>query len=255
MQHMPVVFVGHGSPMNALEDNRFTRQWSLLGERLGRPEAILSVSAHWYTQGTRVSDASAPQMIYDMYGFPQALYRVTYPASGSPALAKQVKGLLGDAVQTDGSWGLDHGTWSVLKWIYPKADIPVVQLSVDQDANPEELYKTGRALRSLRDQGVLILGSGNVVHNLSLVSWDSEGGYPWADAFDRYIRDAVLARNDGGVLRYRDAGDSAANAFVTLDHFAPLPVVLGAADEGAKAEVFNDERVMGSLSMTSYVLG
>ncbi len=253
MNRMPTLFIGHGSPMNAIEDNTFSRQWTELGQKLPKPRAILSVSAHWYTLGTAVNSAAAPKMIYDMYGFPEALYRVIYNAPGAPAYAARTRELLGEAVAIDTSWGLDHGSWSVLRRLFPQADVPVFQLSVDSGASPQAHYAMGRALRPLRDEGVLILGSGNVVHNLARVAWNMDGGYPWAETFDRYIMDQVVSRNHDGVLRYRQAGESAELAFRGLDHYAPLLYALGASDDNDRITVFNEACVLGSLSMTSFL--
>lgn len=252
-ERMPALFVGHGSPMNAIEDNRFSREWEALGARLPRPEAILSVSAHWFTAGTKVSDAPALKMIYDMYGFPAELYRVNYPAPGAPEAAREALALLGGAAEADNSWGLDHGSWSVLRRMFPAADIPVFQLSVDRNASMEEHFRLGRLLRPLRDRGVLVFGSGNVVHNLRRVNWDMDGGYPWAEAFDGYIRENVEARRFEDAVRFRQAGDSAPLSVPTPDHFAPLFYVLGAAREEDRLSAFCPECTLGSLSMTGYL--
>jgi 4,5-DOPA dioxygenase extradiol len=249
-QKMPVVFAGHGSPMNAVEDNRFSRGWEALGGELPKPKAILAVSAHWVTEGVRLSSAEKPPMIYDMYGFPEALYRVDYPAPGDPALSRRAAALLGG--EEDGSRGLDHGVWSVLRRMYPAAEIPVVGMSVDAGASPEALFAMGQKLRPLRDEGVLILASGNVVHNLALLDWERPDGWPWADEFDAWVRDRILAGKYADVLRWRGAGACAARAFRTTEHFAPLLVALGAA-EGDDAETRNEARTMGSLSMTCYL--
>ena len=253
MKRMPAIFVGHGSPMNAIEKNQFTAQWEELGTHLIRPQAILSVSAHWFTPGTKVMDSTAPKMIYDMYGFPDELYHIVYAAPGSPGFARQTMDLIGSKASIDNSWGFDHGTWSVLHRIFPKADIPVFQVSVDMHASAEEHYQIGRKLRALRDEGVLILGSGNVVHNLGRIDWNMSGGYPWADEFDRYIKNNILERNDMNVIGYKQAGVSSSLSFSSMDHFAPLLYVLGAAYEDNNISVFNDLRVLGSLSMTSYL--
>lgn len=253
MERMPLLFVGHGSPMNAIEENEFSASWKELGQKLPKPKAILSVSAHWFTRGTLVSDAPKPRMIYDMYGFPEALYKVEYPAPGAPETARKTAELLGGKAGIDTSWGLDHGTWSVLKWLYPKADIPVFQLSVDANASPEEHFVLGQKIKTLREQGVLIFASGNVVHNLGRVNWHAEGGYPWAEAFDGYIQKSILARKYENVIHYKNAGEPAEYAFVTLDHFAPLLYVLGASDENDHITAFNEKCVLGSLSMTSYL--
>lgn len=239
--------------MNAIEDNAFSKKWMELGKQLERPKAILSVSAHWFTQGTRVADAETNRTIYDMYGFPDELYRVAYPAPGAPETARRAMALISRKTQVDNTWGLDHGTWSVLRRIFPKADVPVFQLSVDHNATPREHFEIGRELKALRDEGVLIFGSGNVVHNLGRVNWSMEGGYDWAEDFDRYIRRNVENRELDRVVDYHQAGPSAKQAFPILDHFAPLLYVLGATDEADRATVFNDACVLGSLSMTSYL--
>lgn len=252
---MPVLFVGHGSPMNAIEKNPFTAEWEALAARLPRPEAILCVSAHWFTSGTRIVDLAAPGMIYDMYGFPDALYRVAYAAPGAPETARRTKALLGDAAVLDDTWGFDHGAWSVLCRIYPQADIPVFQLSVDRNAAPATHLALGRKLRALRGEGVLILGSGNIVHNLGRVDWRMDGGYVWAGQFDRYVRDNVLNRSEENILHYERSGVPAGLAFSSPDHFAPFLYALGASDESDSVRVFNEACVMGALSMTSYQFG
>ena len=253
MGRMPTLFIGHGSPMNAIEDNDFSRQWMSLGERLPRPEAILAISAHWFTAHTRVTNASAPKMVYDMYGFPEELYEVVYAAPGAPAFAARVQELLGEVVRVDNSWGLDHGAWSVLRRLYPAADIPVFQLSVDKDAGMEQHYRLGQALAPLREEGVLILGSGNVVHNLARLNWAMEDGYDWAKEFDGYIKKNILTRNDDNVIAYAKAGACADMAFSWPDHFAPLLYALGAAAGTEQVSVLNNRCTLGSLSMTSYV--
>ncbi|HWP52039.1 MAG TPA: 4,5-DOPA dioxygenase extradiol [Clostridia bacterium] len=253
MKKMPVVFVGHGSPMNAIENNPYTAEWEALGQRLSRPKAILSISAHWFTPGTRVMDTESPRMIYDMYGFPDELYRIVYAAPGAPDFARRTQELLGENAAIDNSWGLDHGTWSVLHRVFPKAGIPVFQLSVDQNATPEQHFALGRALAPLREEGVLILGSGSVVHNLTRVDWHNAGGDQWAEAFDRYIYDHVLKRDYDNVVHFERAGESAWLAFYSIDHFAPLLYVLGASADSDCIAAFNNSRILGALSMTSYL--
>ncbi len=256
MQRMPVLFVGHGSPMNAIDNNRFTGGWEALGARIPRPAAILAVSAHWFTPGTRVSDVETPQTVYDMYGFPEALYRIVYGAPGSPHFAHEAKRRIARAAAIDNTWGIDHGAWSVLHRMYPAADIPVFQLSVDRQASTEEHYQVGKELRALRDAGVLIFGSGNIVHNLSKVNWNiDEGGYPWAEEFDGYIKRSILTGRHENAIHYHKAGAAADLAVPILDHYAPLLYVLGASYEEDAVSVFNEGRVMGSLSMTGYLLG
>jgi 4,5-DOPA dioxygenase extradiol len=253
MEKMPAVFIGHGSPMNAIEDNAFTRGWKEIAAAMPRPEAILSVSAHWYTPGTRVMNNAWPRMIYDMYGFPKELYEVIYPAPGAPELAKQTHALLDGMASLDDGWGFDHGTWSVLGVMFPMADIPVVQLSVDRNATPKTHYEIGQRIASLREQGILVLGSGNVVHNLSLVDFDREDGFDWAYEFDAYIHAAISGHKHANVIEYRRAGECAKPAFPSPDHYYPLLTVLGATGESDAASVFNEACVMGSLSMTCYL--
>jgi len=250
---MPALFVGHGSPMNAIEDNEFTRGWEKIALQIPKPKAILSISAHWYTEGTMITDAPQPKMVYDMYGFPDALYEVVYRPKGAPELAQLAKTLITKEVKIDNSWGCDHGTWSVLSKMYPEADIPVFQLSIDGNASAESQFKIGQEISALRDQGILIFGSGNIVHNLSRVSWEMESGYPWAVEFDDYIKDNIIIKQYENVINYKTAGESSQLAFYTPDHFYPLLYVLGAAKEDDQVTVFNDSCTMGSMSMTSYL--
>ncbi|HSN67270.1 MAG TPA: 4,5-DOPA dioxygenase extradiol [Fusibacter sp.] len=252
---MPVIFVGHGSPMNAIENNAFTAEWESLGKRLPRPKAILCVSAHWYTDQTKTADTLEPRMIYDMYGFPQALYELKYPVKGSVELSNQIVDRLGDLVTIDNRWGIDHGTWSVLCKMYPEADIPVVQVSVNSNAPAQTHFDIGRKLADLRNEGILIMGSGNIVHNLSLINWSMAGGYTWAQEFDDYVKMNILNRSYDDVVHYERAGKCAEQAFYTPDHFYPLLYVLGAADKTERIEVFNDKCLMGSMSMTGYLFG
>lgn len=253
MKHMPALFIGHGSPMNAIEDNRFVRQWKSIAEKIPRPEAILSVSAHWYTKGTKIMDEVSPKTIYDMYGFPDELYKIIYNAKGSPNLADKTIKLINRTVEIDNSWGYDHGTWSVLHRMYPNADIPVIQLSVDKNASMQDHYNIGRKLNRLRKDGILIFGSGNITHNLSRVNWQMSGGYDWAEDFDEYIIENIKQQNHDNIIDYKKAGKSADYAVPISDHYAPILYVLGALGENEKVSVFNDECILGSLSMTSYL--
>ena len=252
MKKMPVLFVGHGSPMNAIENNAFTRGWEDLAGKIPKPKAILSVSAHWTSRGTKTSDAVAPQQIYDMYGFPPELYELRYEPAGAPDWARQVQRLVPE-VTIDNSWGIDHGTWSVLCRMYPAADIPVFQLSLARGVPAQRHFELGQQLRSLREQGVLILGSGNIVHNLGRVSWSMDGGFDWALEFDQYIETAICGRHFDAVIDYNRAGESAQHAFNTTEHFDPLLYVLGATDETDLITVFNKACTLGSISMTSYL--
>lgn len=250
---MPVLFVGHGSPMNAIEDNKFVREWQSLTERLTKPNAILSISAHWYTNGTKIMNEEYPETIYDMYGFPDALYKIKYSAKGSPELSDKIIRMLSRPVDIDNSWGYDHGTWSVLHIIYPKADIPLIQLSVDRNASMQEHYNIGQQLASLREEGVLVFGSGNVTHNLGKINWKMDKGYDWAEEFDSYIIKSIKEKNYNNVVDYRKIGKSADYAVPISDHFAPLLYVLGALEDNEKLSVFNDQCIMGSMSMTSFL--
>lgn len=253
-EKIPVLFVGHGSPMNAIENNDYTSGWEEIARKIPKPEAILSISAHWYTNGTKINDADKPEMVYDMYGFPEELYEIVYGVPGAPELAHHTKDLISSEVKVDNTWGIDHGTWSVLHRMYPAAEIPVFQLSIDSNAPAETHFKIGQELSSLREQGVLILGSGNIVHNLSRVNWELEDGYPWADAFDAYIKHKILNRQNQDVINYRSAGESSKLAFSTPEHFYPLLYVLGASGADDTITIFNDSCTLGSISMTSYLI-
>ena len=256
-KRMPVVFSGHGSPMVALDHNHITEEMNRIGneviEKFGKPKAILSVSAHWYTHGSFIQSAQTPKQIYDMYGFPKELYEVRYPVSGCRSLTEDVQSLLGDQVAVNDDWGIDHGTWTVLVHMFPKHDIPVVQLSVNGDIRPEENYAIGKKLTGLRDQGYLIFASGNVVHNLGRVEWDNAHGTSQADAFDEWIKEKVLEKNHQAVIHYQE-GPYSDYAVPTPDHYLPLLYALGAAD-GDDAEVFNNVRNLGSMAMTGYAFG
>lgn len=249
---LPVLFFGHGSPMIALETNATTHIWQTLGERW-QPQAILCISAHWCTRGTAVTAMPAPRTIHDFGAFPQALFDVQYPAPGSPELAQRVQALLAPLVVTlDERWGLDHGTWSVLVKAYPKADVPVVQLSMDITQPPQFHFDVGRRLGALRDEGILVIGSGNVVHNLGRMNWDaSTPPYDWAQRFDDYVRDALVENRPEQLINFADTGRDAQLSVPTPDHYWPLLYVAGARRESDVVS-FPVERVEhGSLSMRS----
>ncbi len=253
---MPLIFVGHGSPMNAIEENEYTQAWRDMAKALPKPKAIIAISAHWYTRGTRIMNELQPKTIYDMYGFPKALYEVAYTPKGEPELAQKAKNLIERETIFDNTWGIDHGTWSVLVKMYPEMDIPVFQISIDGTASPQEHYNIGKNLASLRDEGVLIFASGNVVHNLRLVDWAMEGqGEPFAYDFDNFIRDNILSKNHQAIINYANQGNSAKLSVPTPDHFLPLLYVLGASDETDNVAVYANKCTMGSLSMTSYMIG
>lgn len=256
MSSLPAVFIGHGSPMNTLETNRHTTAWREFGASIERPRAILCVSAHWYVNATLVTAMKKPRTIHDFYGFPQELFDVEYPAPGSPEVAQEVVDALAPiwcGLDTD-SWGLDHGTWSVLAHLWPAADVPVVQLSIDAQKPIEEHLAIGRALNPLRDQGILIVGSGNVVHNLGMIEWsNTNGGATWAHVFDDATRKTMTSdpAQLGSVLTLPEARA----AVPTPDHFLPLAYIAGIADAaGVSARTLLDGYAYGSLSMTSYVV-
>jgi len=256
---MPVVFVGHGNPMNALENNDYTRAWAKLGAALPRPRAVLSISAHWFIGNSAVTVSAAPETIHDFGGFPRELFEVQYPAPGDPELAVRVQALLKPLpVRSDEEWGLDHGTWSVLCKMYPQADIPVVQLSMNEWQGPQDHYDLGKRLAALREEGVLIVGSGNLIHNLHTYAWRREQvePYDWAVDFERRVRELILAGDDQPLVDYENRlGSEAKLAAPTPEHYLPLLYVLGARQQG-EAVTFPVEGVDGgSISMLTVQVG
>lgn len=258
---MPAVFVGHGSPMNGIEQNVFSDTWGQLGSALPRPRGILCVSAHWLTHGTKATAMSSPRMIYDFSGFPPELYEVNYPAPGDPELARlatDTLNVLGPAA-LDHDWGLDHGAWTVLRRMFPEADIPVVQLSIDWDQGSEHHLNLGRQLAKLRDRGILIVGSGNVVHNLGQLVFSTinkpGSGFDWALDFDEAVKNAVLSGNDEGLVHFERLSSSVKLAVPSPDHYYPLLYTAGARRSSDNVLVFNESAVGGSLTMTSYAYG
>ena len=257
---MPALFVGHGSPMYAIEENEFVQTWRNLGDSLPKPSAILAVSAHWETRGTQVTAMKQPQTIHDFGGFPQALYNVQYPAPGSPELANEtIQTVKSTVVTPDERWGLDHGTWSVIRRIYPDADIPVVQLSLDYNKTPRQHYELAKELSSLRKKGVLIVGSGNIVHNLRQVAWDKpddqEYGYDWAIEANELVKKLILTKDHKALINYKSLGKALQLATPTPDHFLPLLYTLALQQGDEQVSFFNDKAVMGSLTMTSIKIG
>jgi len=248
MTIQPVLFLAHGDPMNALYDNDFTRSLRRQGTALAKPSAVAVFSAHWVSRRTLVGAAERPETIHDFGGFPEALYQESYPAPGDPALAKRIAGLLpGSALAP--SRGLDHGIWTVLKFLFPQADVPVIPVSLDVGASPSELMAQGRALAKLRQENVLLLGSGNVVHNVGMYfAKRDEAPFPWATQFDAYVRDALLRRDVGALEHYERAGASAHQAHPTDDHLLPLFPCLGAAGED-EIPTFPYQEVVRSMSM------
>jgi 4,5-DOPA dioxygenase extradiol len=259
-EKMPVLFLGHGSPMNAIEENVFVTGWRNIGKTLPKPNAILCVSAHWETRGTCVTAMDKPMTIHDFGGFPRALFEVEYPAPGSPDLAKETKSIIKKTVVSlDDKWGLDHGSWSVIKNLYPEADVPVIQLSLDYYQSPQYHYDLAKELSSLRKKGVLIIGSGNMVHNLGLVNWrkiDEPGfGYEWAVEANEKIKKCILSNDHKTLINYKSQGRELNLAIPTPDHFLPLLYSLALKEENEIVNVFNDMAVGGSLSMTSIKIG
>ncbi|HNY02237.1 MAG TPA: 4,5-DOPA dioxygenase extradiol [Bacteroidales bacterium] len=250
---MPVLFAGHGSPMNAIENNEFTRGWQAMVAGIPRPAAILCISAHWETRGILVTSMSTPRTIHDFGGFPQELYEVQYPAPGSPELASEIHHLLeSTSVGMDDQWGLDHGSWSVIRKMYPDASIPVVQLSIDYRLNPREHYDLAKGLASLRGKGVLIIGSGNMVHNLRLVDWkNTDKGYDWADEANALFKGLILRNEHQKLADYLTLGAAVRQSVPTPEHFLPLLYALAMQSEKDEVSFFNDRTLMGSLSMTS----
>lgn len=257
---MPVVFVGHGSPMNAIEDNRWSQGFQQLTSSFPQPRAILVISAHWYTRGTYLTGDADPRTIHDFSGFPRALYEVTYPAKGHVTLAKRVVDLLDHKrVSLSTEWGFDHGTWSILKWMYPEADIPVVQLSISRPLREPAHFEFGRSLKELRDDGVLIVGSGNVVHNLSdaisrMYSRDLETP-PWAREFDETVAKAVEQHDTKTLLSLASRSDAGRMAHPSPDHWLPLLYALGASDDSDTVRFTSEGFDWGSISMRNIVWG
>ncbi len=255
---LPAIFFGHGNPMNALQINSWTQGWAALGRRLPRPRAILCVSAHWYVPVTAVTSMAEPRTIHDFGGFPPPLFEVRYPAPGDPALARRVRELLGPVeVREDQSWGLDHGTWSVLCHVFPDADVPVVQLSIDESQPPAFHYELGRRLRPLRDEGILVIGSGDVVHNLHAYAWGRHPAEPfdWAQRFEAQARELMVRGDHTSLVDYESLGGDAKLSVPTPEHYLPLLYVLGASDAGDDVTFPIEGMDGGSISMLSVQFG
>lgn len=257
---MPVLFIGHGSPMNGIEDTAFSRRWTKMATEIPEPKAVLVVSAHWFTKGTRITAMDFPPTIHDFGGFPQALYDVQYPAPGNPVLAGETASLLAPvAVELSHDWGLDHGTWTVVRHMYPKANIPVLQLSIDYTKDAQYHYDLARELYALRKKGVLIIGSGNMVHNLRMVAWDKlaagEYAYDWAAEMNTRFKHLISKGDHKALINYPQLGKEALLAIPTPEHYLPLLYTLGAGKSNEPISFFNDTAVGGSLTMTSVRLG
>lgn len=256
----PVLFIGHGSPMNGIENNEFSQTWAKMGQQIVRPKAVLVISAHWLTRGTHITAMEEPKTIHDFGGFPQALFDVQYPAKGSPELAAATKFLITTTdVGLDHDWGLDHGTWTVVRHMYPDADIPVLQLSIDYGQPPQYHYELAKEITSLRKKGVLIIGSGNMVHNLRMVDWhklrEPEYGYDWAIEMNTIFKQKIADGNHQDLINYQSLNKAAMLAIPTPDHYYPLLYTLGLQDKNENISFFNDKLVGGSLNMTSVKIG
>lgn len=251
---MPVLFVGHGSPMNAIEENEFVRGWRQMGESVPKPKAVLCISAHWETRGTFVTAMERPATVHDFGGFPKVLYDVQYPAPGSPDIAAQTKELVRSViVGMDLKWGLDHGCWSVVKHLYPAADVPVLQLSLDSGKPAQFHYELGKELASLRRKGILIIGSGNIVHNLRAIDWrNPDSGYDWAEIANAKIIKRILDGDFRSLINYNTLGKELELSVPSPEHYLPLLYTLALKEEQEQIAVFNDKTVMGSISMSSF---
>lgn len=250
---MPVLFVGHGSPMNAIEQNEFTEGWRSMVSLIPKPKAVLCISAHWETNGTFITSMAKPKTIHDFGGFPQILFDVQYPAPGSPELAMEVQTSINSAkVEPDEKWGLDHGAWSVLRQMYPDASVPVIQMSLDYNQNAQNQYNIARELAPLRDKGVLIIGSGNMVHNLRAIDWSGKTqGFDWALEANAVFKKLIRENGHQQLVNYQNLGKSVEMAIPSAEHYLPLLYVLALKKNDEEVTFFNDKTVMGSISMTS----
>jgi len=257
-QFMPVLFMGHGSPMNGIELNEFSSKWTEIAKNIPVPKAVLVISAHWFTRGTKITAMDFPPTIHDFGGFPQALFDVQYPAPGNPELARATAASIRSTeVALDHDWGLDHGAWSVIKHMYPAADIPVLQLSIDYTKSPQHHYDLAKELAALRKKGVLILSSGNMVHNLRMINWQmmNGGGYDWALEINNKFKSLIADKNHQPLINYQNLGREASLAIPTPEHYLPLLYTLGLQNANEEATLFNDKAIGGSLTMTSVQVG
>lgn len=256
---MPAMFLGHGSPMYAIEPNRYTEAWGKIGKQLPKPKAILVISAHWLTRGVWVTAMTKPPTIHDFGGFPQALFEEQYPAPGSPELAKRVQTLLAPSTSVtleESEWGLDHGAWSLLKYLYPEADIPVVQMSLDATLSDQKHYELAKLLEPLREEGILILASGNVVHNLKTIDWRSDApALPWATEFNDYFLEQLNTRNDQALIDWRDADHGALMSIPSPDHYWPVLYSLGVSGKNEPTQIVTNGIELGSISMLGFSIG
>ncbi len=253
---MPVLFVGHGSPMNAIEDNEFTREWRLIGENIPKPAAILCISAHWETDGTLVTAMQNPRTIHDFYSFPENLFKVQYPAKGSSELATEIqKNIASASVELDLTWGLDHGSWSVIKHMYPNADIPVIEMSLDCTKNIQYHFELAKELSTLREKGILIIGSGNLVHNLRTLDWNlPDTGFEWAQEACQILKNKIISEDYSSLINYQELGQEILYSIPSAEHFLPTLYILALKNKKEQVNFFNDKVILGSLSMTSFII-
>lgn len=256
-EQMPTLFIGHGSPMNAIEENEFTEGWRDIAKSVPRPKAIVCVSAHWFIPSAQVMHSAHPRTIHDFYGFPPDLYKEQYPAPGDPKLAEKISSFLMQySIGLDNMWGFDHGTWSVLKKMYPEADIPTVQLSIDYSKPPKYHFELGQNLEFLRDQGVMIIGSGNLVHNLGAVVWNRpDSAYNWAKQFEEAITESLYKDEELVFLSFDGIEETAQKSHPSLDHYLPLLYAVGAGGLKNRPVVYNQKILHGSISMTCFKFG
>ena len=255
---MPVLFMGHGSPMNGIEDNEFSAKWAAIARDIPQPTAVLVVSAHWFTKGTHITAMDFPQTIHDFGGFPQELFETFYAAPGSPDLALEAKQLITSTdIGLDHDWGLDHGAWTVVRHMYPDANVPVLQLSIDYTKDARYHYELARELYQLRRKGVLIMGSGNMVHNLRIMNWEmiNGGGYDWALEINDKFKSLILNNDHQPLMNYQSLGKDAMLAIPTPEHYLPLMYTLGLQNDSEHVSLFNDKAIGGSLTMTSVRIG
>ena len=251
MNNKNVVFIGHGSPMNAIENNEFSESWKFLSRKIKKPKIILAISAHWYTDGQFVRTAESNEQIYDMYGFPRELYKIKYEPKNDVDFAKRIISELD--VKEDNSWGIDHGIWSILCKTYPSADIPVVMLSVDKNKSPREQYEFGKELKKLLNDDIVVVASGNIVHNLQLIDYNKQDGFNWANKFDNFIKENIINKNIEAIVNFNNNIFDYRHSVPTPEHFYPLLIALGCAQEYKQVEIFNEGCSLGSISMTSYI--
>lgn len=257
IKKMPVIFVGHGSPMNAIEENEYTKNWSEIGRIIEKPKAILSISAHWVSENnTYIQKEENPRQIYDMYGFPKELYNLKYEAKGSIELSTRIENLL--KLDVNNNWGIDHGTWAVLCHMFPDADIPIVQMSLDYNMSFQEHFHLAEKLKVLREENILIFCSGNIVHNLMLLDSNIKGISKKAEVFDKYIKDSIINKNFNNILELEQNNEMRElfyYAVPTKEHFFPIIYAAANSYEDDSIKVFNENGMMGSLTMTSYIIG